>query len=109
MGVKASALSRLRHPSVLGEQILYLFCLLPIPCLPEMVEPLEETRTELTFATEPVLCSLSLTIPGVPGSKSSPVDLDEIEVRWVVSGIECLYLIMSCLRSRKACCNYARA
>lgn len=44
-----------------------------------MVEPLEETRSELTFATEPILSSLELSIPG--GSRSSPlVDLDEVEV-----------------------------
>jgi hypothetical protein len=48
-----------------------------------MVEPLEETRSEITFATEPVLCSLSLAIPGSPGARASPVELDEIEVRTV--------------------------
>ena len=44
-----------------------------------MVEPLEETRTELIFATEPILSSLELSIPG---SKRSPplVELDEVEV-----------------------------
>jgi SCY1-like protein 2 len=45
-----------------------------------MVEPLEETRTELIFATEPVLSSLDLSIPR--GSRHTPlVELDEIEVR----------------------------
>jgi SCY1-like protein 2 len=45
-----------------------------------MVEPLEETRNELTFATEPVLSSLDLSIPR--GSRHTPlVELDEIEVR----------------------------
>lgn len=45
-----------------------------------MVEPLEETRTELVFATEPVLSSLHLSIPG--SLQYSPlVELDEIEVR----------------------------
>ena len=44
-----------------------------------MVEPLEETRTELIFATEPVLSSLHLSIPG--SLQYSPlVELDEIEV-----------------------------
>lgn len=44
-----------------------------------MVEPLEETRNELIFATEPVLSSLQLSIPGSP--RYSPlVELDEIEV-----------------------------
>ena len=44
-----------------------------------MVEPLEETRTELTFATEPVLSSLHLSIPG--SLQYSPlVELDEVEV-----------------------------
>jgi hypothetical protein len=44
-----------------------------------MVEPLEDTRSELTFATEPVLSALSQAIPGA--SRGSPVELDEIEVR----------------------------
>ncbi|KAJ7591024.1 other/SCY1 protein kinase [Mycena floridula] len=57
---EASALGRLRHPSIL-----------------EMVEPLEETRSELTFATEPVLASLELAI----GRYSSLVELDEIEIQ----------------------------
>jgi SCY1-like protein 2 len=44
-----------------------------------MVEPLEETRNELIFATEPILSSLQLSIPG--SSRYSPlVELDEIEV-----------------------------
>ncbi|KAF7796884.1 hypothetical protein EIP86_008069 [Pleurotus ostreatoroseus] len=46
----------------------------------EMVEPLEETRNEIIFATEPVLSSLYLSIPGslhhVP-----LVELDEVEIQ----------------------------
>ncbi|TFK42768.1 kinase-like protein [Crucibulum laeve] len=60
---EASALSRLRHPSIL-----------------EMVEPLEETRSELVFATEPVLSSLDLCIPGA-GRHASLVELDEVEIQ----------------------------
>jgi SCY1-like protein 2 len=48
-----------------------------------MVEPLEETRSELIFATESLLSSLYLAIPGSPYA-TSLVDLDEVEV----SGIE---------------------
>jgi SCY1-like protein 2 len=44
-----------------------------------MVEPLEETRSELTFATEPLLSSLSQSIPSA--SRSPLVELDEVEVR----------------------------
>lgn len=45
----------------------------------EMVEPLEETRNELIFATEPILSSLDMSIPR--GSYYTPlVELDEIEV-----------------------------
>jgi hypothetical protein len=44
----------------------------------EMVEPLEETRSELIFATEPLLSSLHLSIPGSPHA-SAFVDLDEVE------------------------------
>ncbi|KAF9452845.1 other/SCY1 protein kinase [Macrolepiota fuliginosa MF-IS2] len=60
---EASALSRLRHPSIL-----------------EMVEPLEETRSELTFATEPILSTLELSIPGY-GRHASLVELDEVEIQ----------------------------
>ncbi|KZT74196.1 kinase-like protein [Daedalea quercina L-15889] len=66
---EASALSRLRHP-----------------CILEMVEPLEETRSELIFATEPVLSSLHLSIPG--SFQYTPlVELDEIEARVIQKGI----------------------
>jgi SCY1-like protein 2 len=44
-----------------------------------MVEPLEETRSELIFATEPILSSLELSIPG-SGRNSVLVELDEVEV-----------------------------
>lgn len=60
---EASALSRLRHPSIL-----------------EMVEPLEETRSELIFATEPILSTLELSIPGY-GRHASIVELDEVEIQ----------------------------
>ncbi|KAK0210374.1 kinase-like domain-containing protein [Desarmillaria ectypa] len=60
---EASALGRLRHPSIL-----------------EMVEPLEETRSELIFATEPILSSLDMSIPG--SSRFRPwVELDEVEIQ----------------------------
>ncbi|KAI0048222.1 kinase-like protein [Auriscalpium vulgare] len=60
---EATSLSRLRHP-----------------CILEMVEPLEETRSELIFATEPLLSSLYLAIPGSPYG-TSLVDLDEVEIQ----------------------------
>ncbi|KDQ60613.1 hypothetical protein JAAARDRAFT_55341 [Jaapia argillacea MUCL 33604] len=60
---EGSALGRLRHP-----------------CILEMVEPLEETRNELIFATEPLTCSLELSIPGSPRA-SSVVELDEVEIQ----------------------------
>lgn len=60
---EATALSRLRHPSIL-----------------EMVEPLEETRNELIFATEPVLSSLEMSIPQ-KSSHTPTVELDEIEIQ----------------------------
>ncbi|KAH9048488.1 other/SCY1 protein kinase [Lactarius hengduanensis] len=58
---EATSLSKLRHP-----------------CILEMVEPLEETRSELIFATEALLSSLYLAIPGSPYA-TSLVDLDEIQ------------------------------
>ncbi|KAH9966454.1 other/SCY1 protein kinase [Russula dissimulans] len=65
---EAMSLSKLRHPSIL-----------------EMVEPLEETRSELVFATEPLLSSLQLAIPGAPCA--SLVDLDEVEGSRIQKGV----------------------
>ncbi|CAE7144266.1 unnamed protein product [Rhizoctonia solani] len=63
---EVTALSRLRHPSVL-----------------EVVEPLEDGRSELVFATEPLLSTLSLSIPGSgSSSRQKPqVELDEVEIQ----------------------------
>ena len=47
--------------------------------LPEMTEPLEETRSELIFATEPLLSSLYLSVPN-SNNRSPVVELDEVEV-----------------------------
>jgi len=47
--------------------------------LPEMAEPLEETRSEFVFATEPLLSSLYLSIPN-SNHRSPIVELDEVEV-----------------------------
>lgn len=51
-----------------------------------MVEPLEETRSELTFATEPILSSLEHSIPD-SGRHASVVELDEVEVSFVFDWI----------------------
>ncbi|KAG8715536.1 hypothetical protein FRC11_003287 [Ceratobasidium sp. 423] len=63
---EVTALSRLRHPSVL-----------------EVVEPLEDGRSELVFATEPLLSTLALSIPGSgSSSRQKPqVELDEVEIQ----------------------------
>lgn len=50
-----------------------------LPLSSEMVEPLEETRSELVFATEPILSSLELIIHD-SGKNLGLVDLDEVEV-----------------------------
>ena len=50
----------------------------------EMVEPLEETRSELIFATEPLLSSLYLSIPN-SNHRSPIVELDEVEVSIISS------------------------
>ncbi|KAF9792473.1 other/SCY1 protein kinase [Thelephora terrestris] len=60
---EATSLSRLRHP-----------------CILEMVEPLEETRSELIFATEPLMSSLYLSIPN-SNHRSPLVELDEVEIQ----------------------------
>ncbi|CAE6465506.1 unnamed protein product [Rhizoctonia solani] len=63
---EVTALSRLRHPSVL-----------------EVVEPLEDGRSELVFATEPLLSTLAISIPGSgSSSRQKPqVELDEVEIQ----------------------------
>ncbi len=54
----------------------------------EMVEPLEETRSELIFATEPLLFSLYLATPNSPRATSS-IELDEVEVRLFILILDC--------------------
>ena len=72
-------MSRLRHPSILGTSSQRLISVLLTRYRKEMVEPLEETRSELIFATEPILSSLDMSI--LRGSHHTPlVELDEIEV-----------------------------
>ncbi len=71
---QATMLSRLRHPDIL-----------------HMVEPLEESRSELTFVTETITSSLqnllsplrSSRLGGPPTVESSSdvVDLDEVEIQ----------------------------
>jgi len=74
---QATSLSRLRHPDIL-----------------HMVEPLEESRTELTFVTETVTASLGNVLKaaksGSGGSaragargatREGEVDLDEVEIQ----------------------------
>jgi hypothetical protein len=75
-----------------------------------VVEPLEETRTEFTFATEPVLSSLHLSIPG--SLQYSPlVELDEVEVSDMCNYffyVESMLRMVHC-RFRKVFCSCARA
>ncbi|KAH8920608.1 kinase-like protein [Atractiella rhizophila] len=69
---EVSSLSRLRHPAIL-----------------EIVEPLEESRSSLSFATEPVTCSLRQALAfgntrshsGGSGSSSQDIELDEVEIQ----------------------------
>ncbi len=72
-----------------------------------MVEPLEETRSELIFATEPILSSLELSIPGI-GRRSPVVDLDEVEVRNNDSLVDVSQIDVFIYRFRKAFCKYAK-
>ena len=64
--LQAASLTRLRHPCVL-----------------ETVEPLEETRSELIFATEPVLAPLSAALLSgeSAGRAADGVQLDEVEIQ----------------------------
>ncbi|ORX34162.1 kinase-like domain-containing protein [Kockovaella imperatae] len=73
---EATSLSRLRHPDIL-----------------HMVEPLEDSRTELTFVTETIISSLETILTAAAGpsrrtGKRPPevenrteVDLDEVEIQ----------------------------
>ena len=77
---QASSLTRLRHP-----------------CILEVVEPLEEVRSELLFATEPVMAPLSqaLIASDSSGRASESVQLDEVEIQkgllQVARGLEFLH------------------
>ncbi len=75
--IQASSLSRLRHPDIL-----------------HMVEPLEDTRSELTFVTELVTSSLGNILSAASGptrrmngsrppgvDATGEVDLDEVEIQ----------------------------
>lgn len=73
-----------------------------------MVEPLEETRSELTFATEPVMSSLELATPGA-GKLASLVELDEVEVRAPHFSLFLDITERSPIRSRKVFCKSAKA
>ncbi|KAF9428360.1 hypothetical protein BGZ94_002662 [Podila epigama] len=66
---EASQLSRLRHP-----------------CMLEVVEPVDESRTAIAFATEPIFASLSNLLGNYENLPSVPEDirkfeLDELEVQ----------------------------
>ncbi len=62
------------------------------PCILEVVEPLEETRSELTFATEQVVAPL---LEALQNDRSVEVQLDEVEVQkgllQVARGLEFLH------------------
>lgn len=70
-----------------------------------MVEPLEETRNELIFATEPILSSLDMSIPQRPHC-TPVVELDEIEVS--DPNPAPLLVCLSSPRSKRASFSYAR-
>lgn len=73
---EASSLTRLRHP-----------------CILEVVEPLEESRNEVTFATEQVFASLS---EALVSDHRQDVQLDEVEIQkgllQVARGLEFLHM-----------------
>ncbi|PWN50757.1 kinase-like protein [Violaceomyces palustris] len=72
---EASSLTRLRHP-----------------CILEVVEPLEETRSEISFATEQVVAPLQ---EALVADHRSDVQLDEVEIQkgllQVARGLEFLH------------------
>ncbi|KAK4048951.1 Protein kinase domain-containing protein ppk32 [Microbotryomycetes sp. JL201] len=67
----AASLSRLRHP-----------------CILEMTEPVEETRSTISFATEPVTACLRHSISTSGSSKNAnELELDEVEIQKGLSQI----------------------
>ncbi|KAK4053288.1 Protein kinase domain-containing protein ppk32 [Microbotryomycetes sp. JL221] len=69
---EATSLSRLRHPCVL-----------------EMTEPVEETRSTISFATEPVTACLrhSISTTGRSNKQRDDLELDEVEIQKGLSQI----------------------
>ena len=61
------------------DQVLSIHHHVDCAALLEMVEPLEETRSELIFATEALMSSLYLSVPN-SNHRSPIVELDEVEV-----------------------------
>ncbi|CAO1613037.1 unnamed protein product [Parajaminaea phylloscopi] len=94
---EASSLTRLRHPCVLS-----------------VVEPVEETRNALTFATEPIVASLHQAVLSSEsaGRASEEVALDEVEIQkgllQVARGLEFLHsagMVHGNLDSQSICIN----
>jgi len=60
---QASQLARLRHPSLL-----------------EIAEPVDESRTAITFATEPILASLTNLLGNYDNLSPIPEDIKKFEM-----------------------------
>lgn len=76
-----------------------------------MVEPLEETRSELTFATEPLNSTLQQAIPtsSSPSRNLDAAELDEIEVNKNFTHVLIydIYLITA-HRYKRECYNFLK-
>lgn len=84
------------------------------PCILSVVEPVEETRYALTFATEPVVASLhhAVLASESAGRASAEVALDEVEIQkgllQVARGLEFLHtagMVHGNLDSQAVCIN----
>lgn len=88
-----------------------------MPCVLEVVEPLEETRSGLIWASEPVTCSLRAALAASSTSSRERLDayhleLDEVEVSTIPSLINIYWGSMLTVHvwcsSRKVCCRSPR-
>lgn len=59
------------------------------PCLLRVVEPLEETRTQLVLVTEPIFASLADVLESGTPSSTLPPELREERARLRLSELEC--------------------
>lgn len=86
-------MARLRHPSIL-----------------EVVEPVSESRSSIVFVTEPLIGCLTHLVKSSDSYSSESIeqnlDLDELEVFYMIEAIFYIYLISN--RFKKDYCKWVK-